>query len=56
MIPTSLYSVSSYILQDSYGRYMKSPVFKDTMKRAICPEEHKFRYVTAFNSNSFAFN
>uniref|UniRef100_A0A3B4UJ81 Regulator of G protein signaling 9b n=1 Tax=Seriola dumerili TaxID=41447 RepID=A0A3B4UJ81_SERDU len=28
--------------KDSYGRYMKSPVFKDTMKKAICPEEHKF--------------
>lgn len=32
-----------YILQDSYGRYLKSPVFKETMKKAICPEEHKFR-------------
>ncbi|KAM7381281.1 hypothetical protein PAMA_012227 [Pampus argenteus] len=28
--------------KDSYGRYMKSPVFKDTMKKAVCPEEHKF--------------
>ncbi|KAM9837902.1 regulator of G-protein signaling 9b [Aulostomus maculatus] len=28
--------------KDSYGRYMKSPVFKDTLKKAICPEEHKF--------------
>uniref|UniRef100_A0A3Q3H0U1 Regulator of G protein signaling 9b n=1 Tax=Labrus bergylta TaxID=56723 RepID=A0A3Q3H0U1_9LABR len=29
--------------KDSYGRYLKSPVFKDTLKKAICPEEHKFR-------------
>nr|XP_057924255.1 regulator of G-protein signaling 9-like isoform X1 [Doryrhamphus excisus] len=28
--------------KDSYGRYMKSQVFKDTLKRAIFPEEHKF--------------
>ncbi|CAJ1080051.1 regulator of G-protein signaling 9b [Xyrichtys novacula] len=28
--------------KDSYGRYLKSPVFKETVKRAICPEEHKF--------------
>ncbi|XP_042252502.1 regulator of G-protein signaling 9-like isoform X1 [Thunnus maccoyii] len=28
--------------KDSYGRYMKSPVFKDTTKKAICPDEHKF--------------
>nr|XP_020469491.1 regulator of G-protein signaling 9-like [Monopterus albus] len=28
--------------KDSYGRYLKSPVFKDTLKKAICPEEHKF--------------
>ncbi|KAM9774224.1 regulator of G-protein signaling 9-like isoform 2-T2 [Syngnathus typhle] len=28
--------------KDSYGRYMKSQVFKDTLKKAICPEEHKF--------------
>ncbi|KAM4623840.1 regulator of G-protein signaling 9-like [Polymixia lowei] len=28
--------------KDSYGRYMKSPVFKDTQKNAISPEEHKF--------------
>uniref|UniRef100_A0A3Q1F1L5 Regulator of G protein signaling 9b n=1 Tax=Acanthochromis polyacanthus TaxID=80966 RepID=A0A3Q1F1L5_9TELE len=28
--------------KDKYGRYIKSPVFKDTMKKAICPEEHKF--------------
>uniref|UniRef100_A0A3Q2YFU1 Regulator of G protein signaling 9b n=1 Tax=Hippocampus comes TaxID=109280 RepID=A0A3Q2YFU1_HIPCM len=25
--------------KDSYGRYMKSQVFKDTLKKAICPEE-----------------
>lgn len=30
------------IRQDSYGRYMKSPVFKDTLKKAVCPEAHKF--------------
>ncbi|KAG7506511.1 regulator of G-protein signaling 9-like isoform X1 [Solea senegalensis] len=28
--------------KDSYGRYLKSPVFKDTVKKAICPEEQKF--------------
>uniref|UniRef100_A0A3Q3FEK2 Regulator of G protein signaling 9b n=1 Tax=Kryptolebias marmoratus TaxID=37003 RepID=A0A3Q3FEK2_KRYMA len=28
--------------KDSYGRYLKSPVFKDTMKKATNPEEHKF--------------
>nr|XP_015818303.2 regulator of G-protein signaling 9 isoform X1 [Nothobranchius furzeri] len=28
--------------KDSYGRYLKSPVFKDTVKKAIRPEEHKF--------------
>uniref|UniRef100_A0A8C9X3K8 Regulator of G protein signaling 9b n=1 Tax=Sander lucioperca TaxID=283035 RepID=A0A8C9X3K8_SANLU len=25
--------------KDSYGRYQKSPVFKETVKKAICPEE-----------------
>lgn len=30
------------ILQDSFGRYLKSPVFKDTLKKAVCPEEHKY--------------
>uniref|UniRef100_A0A671X6N9 Regulator of G protein signaling 9b n=1 Tax=Sparus aurata TaxID=8175 RepID=A0A671X6N9_SPAAU len=29
--------------KDSYGRYMKSPVFKDTLQKAMSPEEHKFR-------------
>uniref|UniRef100_A0A3Q3AK83 Regulator of G-protein signaling 9 n=1 Tax=Kryptolebias marmoratus TaxID=37003 RepID=A0A3Q3AK83_KRYMA len=29
--------------KDSYGRYLKSPVFKDTMKKATNPEEHKFK-------------
>ncbi|XP_034716700.1 regulator of G-protein signaling 9-like [Etheostoma cragini] len=28
--------------KDSYGRYQKSPVFKETVKKAICPEEHNF--------------
>ncbi|KAM9426443.1 regulator of G-protein signaling 9b [Pholidichthys leucotaenia] len=28
--------------KDSYGRYLKSPVFKETTKKAVCPEEHKF--------------
>uniref|UniRef100_A0A3P9K102 Regulator of G-protein signaling 9 n=1 Tax=Oryzias latipes TaxID=8090 RepID=A0A3P9K102_ORYLA len=28
--------------KDSYGRYLKSPVFKDTVKKAICPDEHRF--------------
>ncbi|XP_033974749.1 regulator of G-protein signaling 9-like isoform X1 [Trematomus bernacchii] len=28
--------------KDSYGRYQKSPVFKDTVKKAICPDEHRF--------------
>lgn len=35
-------SDSGMCFQDSYGRYMKSPVFKETLKKAICPEEHKF--------------
>lgn len=30
-------------VQDSYGRYMKSSVFKDTLRKAVCPEEHRFR-------------
>uniref|UniRef100_A0A8C3AXH6 Regulator of G protein signaling 9b n=1 Tax=Cyclopterus lumpus TaxID=8103 RepID=A0A8C3AXH6_CYCLU len=30
--------------KDSYGRYQKSPVFKDTVKKAICPEEHRYRH------------
>uniref|UniRef100_A0A674E1X5 Regulator of G protein signaling 9b n=1 Tax=Salmo trutta TaxID=8032 RepID=A0A674E1X5_SALTR len=29
--------------KDSFGRYLKSPVFKDTQKRAICPDQHMFR-------------
>ncbi|CAL9699217.1 unnamed protein product [Knipowitschia caucasica] len=28
--------------KDSYGRYLKSPVFKETQKKAVNPEEHKF--------------
>ncbi|XP_037611642.1 regulator of G-protein signaling 9-like isoform X1 [Sebastes umbrosus] len=28
--------------KDSYGRYQKSPVFKDTVKKAISPDEHRF--------------
>ncbi|XP_023675078.1 regulator of G-protein signaling 9 isoform X1 [Paramormyrops kingsleyae] len=28
--------------KDSFGRYMKSTVFKETQKKAISPEEHKF--------------
>ncbi|XP_062330486.1 regulator of G-protein signaling 9-like [Osmerus eperlanus] len=28
--------------KDSYGRYLKSPVFKDTQKRAINPDQHRF--------------
>ncbi|XP_070975523.1 regulator of G-protein signaling 9-like isoform X1 [Oncorhynchus clarkii lewisi] len=28
--------------KDSFGRYLKSPVFKDTQKRAICPDQHMF--------------
>uniref|UniRef100_A0A674E269 Regulator of G-protein signaling 9 n=1 Tax=Salmo trutta TaxID=8032 RepID=A0A674E269_SALTR len=31
--------------KDSFGRYLKSPVFKDTQKRAICPDQHMFRSV-----------
>uniref|UniRef100_A0AAR2JU12 Regulator of G-protein signaling 9 n=1 Tax=Pygocentrus nattereri TaxID=42514 RepID=A0AAR2JU12_PYGNA len=29
--------------KDSYGRYLKSPVFKETQKKAVAPEAHKFR-------------
>ncbi|RXN04662.1 regulator of G- signaling 9-like protein [Labeo rohita] len=28
--------------KDSYGRYLKSPVFKETQKKAIAPEPHRF--------------
>ncbi|XP_035258647.1 regulator of G-protein signaling 9-like isoform X1 [Anguilla anguilla] len=28
--------------KDSFGRYMKSPVFKETQRKAICPEAHRF--------------
>lgn len=34
-------------IQDSYGRYLKSTVFKDTQKKAIAPEPHKFRLALA---------
>lgn len=30
-------------IQDSYGRYLKSSVFKDTQKKAVVPEPHRFR-------------
>uniref|UniRef100_A0A8C7GT78 Regulator of G protein signaling 9b n=1 Tax=Oncorhynchus kisutch TaxID=8019 RepID=A0A8C7GT78_ONCKI len=33
--------------KDSYGRYLKSPVFKDTQKRAIGPDQHRFRSANA---------
>uniref|UniRef100_A0A8B9JGP6 Regulator of G-protein signaling 9 n=1 Tax=Astyanax mexicanus TaxID=7994 RepID=A0A8B9JGP6_ASTMX len=29
--------------KDSYGRYLKSPVFKETQKKAVAPEPHNFR-------------
>uniref|UniRef100_A0A3B1J244 Regulator of G-protein signaling 9 n=1 Tax=Astyanax mexicanus TaxID=7994 RepID=A0A3B1J244_ASTMX len=28
--------------KDSYGRYLKSPVFKETQKKAVVPEPHNF--------------
>uniref|UniRef100_A0A672SSG1 Regulator of G-protein signaling 9-like n=1 Tax=Sinocyclocheilus grahami TaxID=75366 RepID=A0A672SSG1_SINGR len=28
--------------KDSYGRYLKSPVFKETQKKAVAPESHRF--------------
>ncbi|KAJ8363664.1 hypothetical protein SKAU_G00124950 [Synaphobranchus kaupii] len=28
--------------KDSFGRYMKSPVFKETQRKAVCPEAHRF--------------
>uniref|UniRef100_A0A672Y7R5 Regulator of G protein signaling 9b n=1 Tax=Sphaeramia orbicularis TaxID=375764 RepID=A0A672Y7R5_9TELE len=28
--------------KDKYGRYLKSPFYKEMQKKAICPEEHKF--------------
>uniref|UniRef100_A0A8C2FG97 Regulator of G protein signaling 9b n=1 Tax=Cyprinus carpio TaxID=7962 RepID=A0A8C2FG97_CYPCA len=28
--------------KDSYGRYLKSPVFKETQRKAIVPEPHRF--------------
>uniref|UniRef100_A0A8C8HEG7 Regulator of G protein signaling 9b n=1 Tax=Oncorhynchus tshawytscha TaxID=74940 RepID=A0A8C8HEG7_ONCTS len=30
-----------------FGRYLKSPVFKDTQKMAICPDQHMFRSANA---------
>uniref|UniRef100_A0A3P8ZC11 Regulator of G protein signaling 9b n=1 Tax=Esox lucius TaxID=8010 RepID=A0A3P8ZC11_ESOLU len=35
--------------KDSYGRYLKSPVFKETQKRAIDPEQHS---VTQLEANA----
>ncbi|KAL0984082.1 hypothetical protein UPYG_G00136870 [Umbra pygmaea] len=37
--------------KDSYGRYLKSPVFKDTQKRAIDPNPHRFS-VTQLEANA----
>uniref|UniRef100_A0A6Q2ZBW6 Regulator of G-protein signaling 9 n=1 Tax=Esox lucius TaxID=8010 RepID=A0A6Q2ZBW6_ESOLU len=37
--------------KDSYGRYLKSPVFKETQKRAIDPEQHRFS-VTQLEANA----
>ncbi|KAM6951749.1 regulator of G-protein signaling 9b [Aplochiton taeniatus] len=28
--------------KDSYGRYLKSPVFKETQRKALYPDEHRF--------------
>ncbi|XP_028675254.2 regulator of G-protein signaling 9-like isoform X1 [Erpetoichthys calabaricus] len=36
--------------KDSYGRYMKSPIFKETMNKAIVPE------VTKVNESKFTFS
>ncbi|XP_069050622.1 regulator of G-protein signaling 9 isoform X2 [Lepisosteus oculatus] len=36
--------------KDSFGRYMKSPIFKETMKKAIVPDE------TKLNEGKFGFN
>uniref|UniRef100_A0A8C8CRE6 RGS domain-containing protein n=1 Tax=Oncorhynchus tshawytscha TaxID=74940 RepID=A0A8C8CRE6_ONCTS len=33
--------------KDSYGRYLKSPVFKDTQKRAIGPDQHSVSQLEA---------
>lgn len=44
----SAFGKVTYVLQDSYGRYLKSAVFKDTTKKAICPDEHRFKYEAAF--------
>lgn len=43
--PSLMTSALSSLLcvQDSYGRYMKSSVFKETLKKAVSPEEHRFR-------------
>lgn len=30
-------------IKDSYGRYLKSPVFKETQRKAVAPEPHRFR-------------
>lgn len=33
------------LLQDTFFRYLKSPVYKDIQKKALNPEPHNFRLV-----------
>uniref|UniRef100_A0AAY5EDM6 Regulator of G protein signaling 9b n=1 Tax=Electrophorus electricus TaxID=8005 RepID=A0AAY5EDM6_ELEEL len=37
--------------KDSYGRYLKSPVFKDTQIKAVSPEPHRFRLAIKHTSS-----
>ncbi len=39
------YDLSS---KDSFGRYLKSPVFKETQKKAVAPEPHRFKWDAPF--------
>lgn len=33
------------LVQDTFFRYLKSPVYKDTQKNALSPAPHNFRLV-----------
>ncbi|KAJ3607648.1 hypothetical protein NHX12_024699 [Muraenolepis orangiensis] len=35
-------NIDGKTMEDSFGRYLKSPVFKDTQRTAVTPDEHRF--------------
>lgn len=43
--PWVSYPNSVICLKDKYGRYIKSPVYKDIQRKAIDPEPHNFTWV-----------